>query len=130
MVIDQPELDGCGSVADGVGDQLADDQFGDEDGLLRQPPRGELFGGQSPGVGDEGRVRRQVPDAHLAGMECLELIPPNSRLLSPWAGTSLSSMAYCHRHRLLIVGDGRSAGRAPPPGYEVNSPTPYGRKSR
>ena len=42
-VVDQAQPDGRLGVPDGVGDQLADHQFGGEDGVL-QPPRGQLRG--------------------------------------------------------------------------------------
>lgn len=44
-VVDETQLDGPLPAADGVGDQLADDQFGDEDGVGRPPPRLRLANG-------------------------------------------------------------------------------------
>src|SRR5215469_2873951 len=49
---DHPELDGRLRVADGVGQQLADDELGRE-GDLREAPGRELAGGPGPRFGRE-----------------------------------------------------------------------------
>lgn len=56
------------AVADGVGDQFADYQFGGEVEVL-QPLGAQLLGDSRPGPGHCGRVGRQVPAGDLAAPE-------------------------------------------------------------
>jgi hypothetical protein len=59
-VQDHPDLDGRLSVADGVGEQLADNQLGREGDLL-ESPAGQLAGDPAADVGDDRRLGGQVP---------------------------------------------------------------------
>ena len=56
-VAEQPDPDGAGAVADGVGDQLAEDQLGGERQLV-QAPVGQLPGDRGAHLGDGRRVGR------------------------------------------------------------------------
>ncbi|KUL42721.1 hypothetical protein ADL28_44650 [Streptomyces violaceusniger] len=47
-------------MADGVGDEFADHEFGGEDGVVHAPC-GELLGSVLAGFGDDGEVAGQVP---------------------------------------------------------------------
>lgn len=60
----QPDVDVVGAVADRVGDQLADDQFGGET-QLGQAPYGEPVGHLGPDPGDRGRVEIHRPLGHV-----------------------------------------------------------------
>ncbi len=70
VVLDEPELDGAAAVADGVGDQLADDQLGDVCGVV-QSPDGQLVRCLFAGVGDDGGLSRQAPCGDVIGVEGL-----------------------------------------------------------
>lgn len=60
LVLDEPETEGADAVADGVGDQLTDDQFRGGHEVV-QPPFAELPGGHVPGGTDDGRIGGEVP---------------------------------------------------------------------
>lgn len=62
--MDEAQLDGGPAVANGIGDQFADHQFGGEVEVL-QPPDPQLLGDFRPGPGNCGRVGRQVPAGDL-----------------------------------------------------------------
>src|SRR5208282_450909 len=59
-VPDETELDRARGVPDRVGDEFADDEFGDERRII-ETPAGEPCGHLSAGVGDDGWVGGQVP---------------------------------------------------------------------
>ena len=67
-VPDQPKPDWGAGVAYGVGDQLADQEFGGDDQGF-QAPGGQLAGGQGPGTGDQGGVGSKIPAGDLARVQ-------------------------------------------------------------
>ncbi len=67
-VVDQAQLDGCAGVADGVGDQFADEQFGGGH-RIGQPPPPELGCGLAAGLCDGGRVGGHLPGGDVRGVQ-------------------------------------------------------------
>lgn len=70
-VAEQPEPDLALAVAQGVGDELADEQFGGVHQVV-QIPGGELFAGQLAGAADRAELAREAPVAHRVRGEPLD----------------------------------------------------------